>query len=414
MKDLYLSTRLFLAEWRALWAFSVLENWDEVIHPIPKSWLTWAHESNPEEWFTLGLTPAQSRAPLDLREFAQKSPEVRAQIPRHDGSLSLQPCWSSGLTPKKKHEIESILSLIQREPPPCIIDIGGGSGHLARQIARLYGSVVHSIDHDSRLQEAGQRACTNRPWSTHCRDRVHFHLGSFPTEFAETTFSALSLIHRKTLSIGLHTCGALAWRHLEWATKNGVGVLNFGCCYERLNIETDINRSEFCKAHPIAHCEESLHLMTRGGHHQRLSEFEFQQRVLTYRYSFEVVLRHIGYGHRSREVGTAPLALYRGPWSSYARNRLQHLGLGAHSISDAHLKELFHKSKHHVLEQRFLALLRNSLAPALEISLLMDRVFWFEEQTGQKASLIQVFERSISPRNLGLWLENRNAITNGS
>jgi len=401
MQALYLSIRAHLEKMAPLWQHSVLDSWDQVRACIPEEWLIWSRSVPHTHWHRLGLDPGHSSAPPSLRQFVETAQGFNEQLPVHSKRVAIPPRWSDNLTPKKKHEIEKILGALEAAPPDHVIDIGGGMGHLARHLARAFSCPVDSIDISKALQDRGALLNRSEPWRPSCEGKVTFHThkfsGNLPAEVR---------LHEGSLLLGLHTCGPLAWRHLELMAVTRTRALNFGCCYELLDPMVDINRSGFCRAHPITHGEESLLLATRGGIQEHPGDFEFQQRVLDYRYSLEAFLREIARADLSRRVGTAPLALYRGEYELYARDRLRRLGLEDSLYKDNELGSTRQKESQKVLDQRFASFARNLLARPLEMSLLLDRALWIEEQTGLKTTLNRVFDPAISPRNIAIHVQS--------
>ena len=404
MQDLYLSIRAHVQKWATLWQHSVLDSWEQIQACLPEDWLNWARATPQADWHTLGISPGQSAAPETLRDFSDASLSLFERLPVHSKVIPIPARFGGRLTPKKKHEIERLLGLLEASPPRHIIDIGGGNGHLARHLVRALGCGVDSVDINPVLQAQGREINRTPLWQATCQSKIQFHTLKFAGLLPPDLQTSLST--PGSLSLGLHTCGPLAWRHLELSLKTRTRAINFGCCYELLDPKTDINRSRHCREHPIAHGEESLLLATRGGIQEQPSDFELQQRVLDYRYSLDAFLREIGQAKLSRKVGTAPLALYRGDYELYARERLRHLGLDDSLYKDNELKSTRQRESQKVLDQRFASFARNLLARPLEMSLLLDRALWIKEQSGLKTTLNRVFDPAISPRNIAIHVQS--------
>lgn len=387
----YPALSAFLQPWSPLWGRSVFDRFDEAARLIPESWFEFGACSALSAQFEAAQGRGASEVPADLRSWVALAREL-CEFELECEPVPLRREFDRELTPKKRHEIESLLGFLRSrlKSGSKVLDIGGGVGHLARHLALELGCSVVSVDRDAVLQRDGQAVLSQWPW----RDEglsVRFVRGEFP----EVSVAGCGW------TIGLHTCGALAWRHLqhhvEYPVEARGSVLNVGCCYEKLNAASETQRSELARKHPLAWTQEALFLANRGGVERTAEGFEFQQRVMRYRFTLQELLRHEGLSEID-SVGAAPDQAYRGDFANYVRSRSVAREL---VLSDAAMEDFFRTSAPRVERMRFASLLRNILARPLEVAIVLDRAAYLQER-GVEARVVRLFDPAISPRNLGV------------
>jgi hypothetical protein len=377
----YSALRDFLLPWEPLWGHSILRSFAEMERWVPEEWLEYGATRELAFQFALGQGGGDDQAPPSLLSWVR---QIRGlcDLPRLEVSHEIRPPYERGLTPKKKHELEAVVTFFRRNDIAAtrILDIGGGVGYLARHLSASLGCPIESIDLDPVLQRRGCAEQERFPWKRALKHPVRFITGRFP----EKAFS----MDEGSWAIGLHTCGDLAWSQIELVGK-GMSVLNVGCCYEKLMLGKEVLRSRHVRSRPIALTEEALFLAGRGGVERSPEEFLFQQRVQRYRFALHLLIAR-------DSAGTARDEIYRGSFSDYARDRSPDC-----SESEAALEAHYRSVEALVEKQRFVAFLRSLLARPLELAILLDRALFLEEQ-GVKAELIELFNPRISPRNVGL------------
>lgn len=385
-----------LRPWAPLWTRSILQGWPGSGAAYPEDWLAYARSLDEagERWLDQGVlvgVPPPSLASL------QGALQELTALPWHEGLHALTVAETQGLSAKKTHELERVLALLAQRTRFIhqAADIGGGMGHLARLCARTFGWTFHSIDRDAALQDKGRRWLTR----THPPggDTVSFIQASVedgPQPRIDPLFRG-----RDRASIGLHTCGPLALTQIRKSQEAGF-VLNVGCCYDKLEAPRDFPVSRFGGAHPLPFTPHALALTTRGRHHKTEVEFARMKQVYAWRFAFELLSRRRFPAHGFVRAGDAPRALYASPFSVYARDRLERLGLDP-GMTDAEL-DVFEVSVRAETRDLLLChLLRDRFARALEVVLLLDRAILLEE-LGFQVELLQVFDPRLSPRNLAL------------
>jgi len=385
-----------LRPWSELWSRSILQNWPESGATYPEAWLAYAESLDEEGERTLDAGELPGEPPPSLHSLVLELRELTA-LPWHEGVQPLTTADAQGLNAKKVHEIERVLSLLGPRTKTIrqAVDIGGGMGHLARLCVRTFDWTFHSIDRDAALQEKGRdwlRRARTLPREKLCF--IHASVEDGPQGEMDALFSG-----QDRVSIGLHTCGALALTQLRKSQKAGL-LLNFGCCYDQMDPARDYPVSRFGKAHPLPLTRRALFLATRGRHRKSEAEFALMKRVNEQRFALDLLLRRRFPALGFVRAGDAPKALYAGSFAVYARDRLERLRLDV-GMTDAELNS-FEVSARPETRRIFLChLLRDRFARALELVILLDRALLLEE-LGFQVELLQVFEPRLSPRNIAL------------
>ncbi len=385
-----------LRPWAPLWSRSILQGWPESGAAYPQAWLAYARSLDEAGERALDQGVLVGSPPPDLSALLSVLQALTA-LPCHEGLHSLSVAEAQGLSTKKAHELERVLSLLERRARFIrgAVDIGGGMGHLARLCSRTFGWTFHSIDRDAVLQDKGRR----RLERTHpsggdslCFIQASVEDGLQPQ--LDALFSG-----RERASIGLHTCGPLALTQLRKSQGAGF-VLNIGCCYDKLQVPRDYPVSRFGKEHPLPFTPHALALMTRGRHHKTEVEFARMKRVYAWRFAFDLLSRQCFPERGFVRAGDAPMALYSGGFAIYARDRLARLGLEP-GMTDAELDAFEVSVRAETRDLLLCHLLRDRFARALEVVLLLDRGLLLEE-SGFLVECLQLFEARLSPRNLAL------------
>jgi hypothetical protein len=288
--------------------------------------------------------------------------------------------------------------------PTKLIDIGGGQGHFARVMAYYFKWPITSIDREAKFIELGIKRLKKYPMP---KDAAQVHLKQLDFQGLETLDKKqLHLLFEKdSFSLGLHTCGPLAVRHLQTHKKfETKGLLNFGCCYGKIKNDKDLNLSNVASDHPIEWSIHALNLAARA--HSQLSypEFCLQERVKSYRYALHLFLLRNFPDSNYQSVGSARGRNYLGSFSEYAQLKFNYIDLPWDSTIKKQLEEFYYSFKtRQELEELFCAdILRWSFGRLLELALLLDRALFISQEDCQKVELVQFFEESISPRNIGI------------
>ncbi len=385
-----------LRPWSGLWSRSILQNWPESAAAYPDAWLSYAESLDEagERALDEGVPPGDP--PESLRTLLDGLRALTA-LPWHEGVQPLTVTETQGLNAKKRHEVERVLALLGPRTRGIreAVDIGGGMGHLARLCVKHFDWTFHSIDRDAALQDKGRDWLRRTRAPAHESPRfIHASVEDGPQPGIDPLFSG-----RERASLGLHTCGPLALAQIRKSQEAGF-LLNFGCCYDTMELARDLPVSRVGKAHALPFTQHALFLATRSRHHKSEAEFALMKRVYAHRFAFELLARRTFPERGFVRAGDAPKALYTAPFAIYARDRLERLGLDARLTAPE--LEAFAAAVRPETRRIFLChLLRDRFARALEVVILLDRALLLEE-LGFRVEVLQVFEPSLSPRNVAL------------
>lgn len=311
--------------------------------------------------------------------------------------------------PKKQHEIRKLAPFIKHlykvKDAEAIVDIGGGIGLLAQAVVNHYDLKVISLDMDGELQETGKRRHEKN--ASNPKNKVQYH--KIKVHSDEVAFR--EILKPKMITIGLHTCGPLANDQLTASASLKVeNLINFGCCYHKLS-KRDFtqNLSSFAKSLPFQVDQSPFCLTLASRAHKKMDEkdFDFKIKVKLYRYMMHFLLTDEYNLPNCTSLGNTAHKVYDQSFGIYALEQFERI-----KITPKHTKEelddYFDNSERQELIQKMLAagLIRNAMGRLLELYLLIDRAIFLEEQ-GYKVELMEFFDESISPRNIGIVAERQ-------
>lgn len=309
------------------------------------------------------------------------------------------------MIPKKQHEIKKLAPFVndfyQRHQIQKLVDIGGGIGNLAQSLTNHYNLKTTSVDMDSSLQKTGMnRHKKNYVVGHHQVEYLNVKVGPDEKEFQ-------TILNEDSMTVGLHTCGALANYQIQSSVKRNIkGLINFGCCYDKLERDpSSQNISLAGKEAGLYLNQFALTLAARAHRKMNEKDYEFKLKVKYFRYAIHFLLYDEYEIKELANLGNSPRQLYEESFGTYALEQLHRLGLRPHHTKEE-LDEYFNLRSRQELIHKMLAagLLRDALGRPLELYLLLDRVCYLREQ-GYHAEMLEFFDESISPRNIGIVAE---------
>lgn len=331
-----------------------------------------------------------------LKNFLQRVAEY-SKIPQKviaESSLPLE--LQRKLSVKKKHEIQTLKTLVDSlSDSETIIDVGGGAGHLSCALTSGNAKKAFSIDRDPHLQEMGKKKIMR--WARDASERVQF----LTHDFDDNAELGVECDYHHSTLVGLHSCGPLSVSLLKFAVRKKVAkCINFPCCYQK--IVDEYNISSLAQIHGLALSSNALHLAARSYAVVSAADLETRLRVKSFRYTLHYFL-HEHFDLPFTSVGNARKADYCGKFCDYARK--YHRGPELEGVSDQMLEDFFAAAavKQKVWSNFLADSLRVQLGRVIEIYLLLDRVIYLQER-GVPAQIFEVFDRSLSPRNIMLTL----------
>jgi hypothetical protein len=411
LKERFDQIRDFLEPLEPIWSREVLADYPNTLQDYPSEWLD-ALESLDEQQLWDFDSHRDYTALLDssLWSTIARAKELVVLEKRQLHPVDL-PNWASWkVSGKKQHEICQIVPFIHGKKSHYEIshgvDLGGGVGHLSRIMAHYEKIPFTSLDTNEQFQALGKERLKKYPLPEGAApvNFVHHTLGSEQ----DKTFLQ-PLLAPGTFSVGLHTCGPLSLDHFRnFKSSESKAMLNFGCCYLKMNPAEHTNLSDHSKSNPLQLNKYALTLATRGHTEISWNDFQFKLRVKRFRYTLHFILQeHYGL-HDFISVGESTTTVYKGSFADYAQLKLQGLSLES-KLSKEQLQSYYDDQQ---VEKKFKrALLANlirwQLGRALEVYLLLDRGIYMAEQ-GFKVTLEEFFDEKLSPRNIGLYFERTN------
>ncbi len=396
--------REVLRDFSDVWRYEILETYPEHLGPYNPKWIKELSQLSEQDLYNVDIHADSSR--LHDKEFINYLETIKrlSEIENYDyPELKKYPSWAFfKVKAKKEHEIKVLSHKLKELKKELsfeeLVDIGGGVGHLARFMAHYKGIPTTSIDINQGFQEIGLKRLSKFPLPE----------GASSVKFINYDFSKRQnftkensqVFNKNSFSLGLHTCGPLANSHLRVHLENETkGILNFGCCYNRLNTDEDVNLSNYANSDPIKYTEFSLTLAARGHDSMDFEAFLLKRRVKNYRYMLHIILKeHLHLNIYA--VGDSHHRYYSGTFGEYAKHKFQELNID-NEFTNLELDQLF-KEHTNILNNMFFAnIIRWQLGRLLELSILIDRALYLEEN-GQRVSLKRYFDKDLSPRNIGL------------
>ena len=399
----YQKTRDFLERYRPFWYDEILNRYPQTLEVYPKSWIETLDKLSAHELWELDSKTSYS--------FLKDTPifpfieEIRTlssflQVLKIDSSTLL-----GGMREKKAHEISYLapyIGALQKEHEfSHIVDIGGGLGHLSRALSKNLDIPCICLDHDKSLQKKGQSLLTN--------ENVEFiSKGLGNPIIPSVDFDVLSeeesnrVFSPDSLTVGLHSCGALSLRLMdEVINHRSKALINFPCCYSKLNPISEVNLSSLSLKNPLPLSKIGLTLASRSHSKFSFEDFLLKELIKKIRYTFHLLLFEKLNITDFTGAGNYPLKKYQEGFSTYAKEKLKELSL-ENNFSKKELDDFFEEKKDLVRYMFLCNILRWQTGRVLEIHLLIDRALYLQEN-GFEVELFELFKQEISPRNIGIF-----------
>lgn len=397
----------FLHSITPIWHDEILHTYPNYRDNYPSPWIDELDRLTVEELFLVDAREDYSSLKnSEFRQFVDKIHEL-GTIPKESFKIKELPSWAfNKVKNKKRHEISTICSYIgqlkENYSFEKVTDIGGGVGHLARILAYYYGLETTSIDQDNELQEVGRKRLKKYPRPDEGKP-VHFINAFFGEENNSVKTEINQAFQGDVLTLGLHTCGPLAIKHIERSIEQkSLMMLNFGCCYNKLNTSNEVNLSKISQSLGIDLTEHALTLATRGHNKMTFEDYQLKCNVKRFRYTLHLLLRDKFNVTNFVSVGEVHTKVYYGDFSAYALDKLSILKI-ENKLSKSDVLEYYEnpKVKSEVRRMFLCNIIRWQLGRVMELYILLDRVLWLKERN-YEANLKEFFNSSLSPRNIGI------------
>ena len=341
-----------------------------------------------EHGLEVGLSGV-ARPPPELRTLAEQVREVTALARLRLPVLNLPAAALRGVPARKREQLSAVLGVAAPLATRAarVVDVGAGSGHLARLCAELFERDTLALERDPlRLETAHRRA----------QERSQ-HVGPLAVRFAAADLGPERLeLERTDLAVGLHACGELGDRLVLAAAAARCDLLLCSCCFQKIGSPERAMLSQsggtltFKKAvlglanltPQTAGVEASLSDNLRG----RETRLALRRLLLARGHAVASGEEMRGVNRRRALAGFAELA---------------ETVLAARRLSPPTPSELcFHadEARREHAAMRRLSLPRHLFARLVELTVVLDRAALLEER-GQHVLVAELFEPRITPRN---------------
>jgi SAM-dependent methyltransferase len=332
------------------------------------------------------LLPSLPGAPPTLLELAREV-VTATDLPRLHGATPLSTESLRSVRFRKRAQLSGLLSAVagMAEGAARIVDVGAGSGHFTRLSAQLFGREALGLERNpERVERAQKRAA-----ETDVR-----------ASFATVDARELLQFTEQDLAIGLHACGELGDRLVAAAARAKCDLALVSCCLQKISAPA---------RHPLSKHREAPALRRE---HLGLTNLTAQPQGVEASIEVTIAARQTRYalGELLRARG---IALESGAEMSGINRRRANAGLAVvaeralslRSLAPATEAELSHhtaRAAEHYAVIRRLSLPRSMLARLIEVLVSLDRAAHLEEQ-GLDVQVATLFERGVSPRNIGIF-----------
>lgn len=397
----------FLRNYTLMWNDEIMNAYPQSIENYPQEWIELLNSLSESELYAVDCKQVIPKIKdSSFAQFINCLNELSA-LPQIEDSpeIPLEDWAFNGVKKKKRHEIQKIVPVLKGVQDKIhfehVVDIGGGVGHLSRVLSHYHSIPSISVDRDHEFQKIGIGRLSKYRKIEGSRD-VRFVNITFgenaDLEILKNIFTPMSV------TLGLHTCGALANTVIQSTIDyQTMGLMSFGCCYHRLNPEKDFPLSQYFKDNHFFNFNLfGLSLATRSHAEMKFDDYQTKERVKYYRYALHLFMMKKFNNKHFTEVGECHIRIYWGPFSEYIRAKLSELKI-EHVFSDQDFENFYNDSstQKELRTMWICNIIRWQLGRALEVYLLLDRSIYLEEK-GYKVKIEQYFKEALSPRNIGI------------
>ncbi|MBY0415186.1 MAG: SAM-dependent methyltransferase [Bdellovibrionales bacterium] len=407
-----LSLAEFIGLYTPIWKREIMNEYPNTLGDYPLDWIDLLDSLTEQELFDVDCKrPVEKIKGTSFEAFVQTIKKLtEVDFIPETPEYPLEAWAFHGIKKKKHHEIQKIVPVLKRIRDDLkfdyVVDIGGGVGHLSRVLSHYHQIPSISIDQNSEFQKIGKERLNKFRKLAGAADVTFMNL-TFGKD--EDSSELKKVFHDRSISLGLHTCGGLS-NILIKATVDykTMGLLNFGCCYLKMDTIKDFPLSEFYKENNLPTFNlYSLTLATRAHGETTFETYQTKERVKSYRYALHLFLMKHFNRNDLTDVGECLISTYWKPFHFYISEKLAHLKI-THNFSDEYFNEFYNDPKlQRELRVMYICnIVRWQLGRALEVYLQIDRCLYLEEHD-YDVSLNQYFNEALSPRNLGILAQKR-------
>jgi hypothetical protein len=296
------------------------------------------------------------------------------------------------IKPKKKHEINSILQMVESMGQvDFVMDIGGGVGHLSTALVHAHDRSAFCVDCNEKLQNSGQARLEK--WDKESLSKIKFLNYLVDGEFKINEFDR----ENNRLVVGLHSCGSLGSNLVKMVpTRNYEKFILASCCYHKLN--GDYNLSDMAKGNGIIFSENALHLASRCHRYETYKEFQDKLMLRRYRYGLHLLKYKLGVT-KFEAIGNTDLIDYQSSFYTYVQKYSPLIQISEMEANNFYNMPL----NQNIIEEIILSdIIRSFFGRLIEVYLILDRSLYLNER-GYEVQLLEAFSRKMSPRNIVIY-----------
>jgi SAM-dependent methyltransferase len=358
--------------------------WAEFLLSLEEHELRACEESGLE----VGLRDVAS-APRDLLALAETVRQAttlpRLRVP----ALTLPPAALRGVPARKREQLGALLGVAAPLAARAarVVDVGAGSGHLARLSAELFQRETLALDREASRLRTAQRRTENRAQNVGALD-VRFAAADVGRERLE--------LDRADLAVGLHACGELGDRLVFAAAAARCDLLLCSCCFQKV---ASPERTMLSRAGGTLVLKKSvlglanLTSQARGVEASLTENLRGRETRLALRRLLQARGLAVAAGEEMRGINRRRA---HAGFSELARTVLASRQLAPPSHAELRRHTADAEREHAAI--RRLSLPRNLLARLVEVTVVLDRAALLEER-GQRVLVAELFEQRVTPRN---------------
>jgi SAM-dependent methyltransferase len=334
---------------------------------------------------TPGLPPDLARLVVDVQAVTR--------LPRlAPPALDLPAAALRGVSARKRQQLTLLLGAVARMATSAgrIVDVGAGSGHLARLAAELFARPTLALDRDAERIARGRLLVAKR-----ARE-----VAGLSVEFALADACATPPTFRPSdLAIGLHACGELG-DHLVTSAAVGCDLALISCCPQKIRApsRSAISRAGaglLLRREALGLCNlsarpEGVETSSKSNVLARETRYALRQLLISRGLSLGAGAEMRNINRRRAHAGLAELAAHA--------CRLR--SLTPPTATEVELHERNAQRDH--ARVRRLSLPRHLLARLVELAVIFDRGAALEA-AGQAVRVAALFDPSITPRNVAIF-----------
>jgi len=332
-------------------------------------------------------------APRELRALAESVRRV-ATLPRlHARAVELPQAALLGVSARKREQLGAVLALASPLAAQAarVVDVGAGSGHLARLSAEFFQRETLALEREASRVQTAERRSQKRAES----------VGPLDVRFSVSDVGREKLELRSTdFALGLHACGELGDRLVLAAAEAACDLLLCSCCFQKLS---GTERAMLSRAGGSVRLRKSVlglaNLTLRAEGVEASQHDNLRGRLM--RLALRRLLQARGLSLRAgEEMQGVNRRRAQAGLSDLANQVLAERRMPPATPAELHMHADAAEREHAAM--RRLSLPRNLLARLVEVAIVLDRAALLEE-SGQSVVVAELFEERVTPRNTGLF-----------